>query len=430
MKKYLSIVLLSAIVTSFAQDTWNWGAKEKEARGNWQYLVTLMDADKDIEASTPCNWLLVNAPNLHVALYKYSEQVYKARIKAEKDSKKEIVLQDSLLAIFDKRIALFGDEANVLNRKGKVAWLYQYKDATKHQQLFEEYKKAYALNGKETYESNLLYYFAAAGRQKEAKKLSETDLLNLYTALDNDLKARIVAAPKDADKIETYRSKIDEELNLHIVVDCAFVQNNYGTQFQKEKSIELAKKIQDLLLKNKCITNELFITTTNYIIEKEGATYANLKTLANIYLQQDKNAEAYTTYQKAIEVCDDQTKKADTYMTLAKLDLKNNQKVSAKNNITKAIALDNNLQEEGHNLIGSMYMSSAQECSNGDPLHDRLVYIAAYNEFKKAHNTSKMNSAKQQFPSMEDIFVHNKKLGESMTLDCWVHETVTLDKRD
>ena len=430
MKHIILLVITLTFSSSFATDTWNWGPNEKEAKGNWQYLVTLMDADEELKAGTPCNWLLVNTPDLHVALYKYAERVYKAKIKAEKVAEAEEVLQDSLLSIYDTRITLFGDEANVLNRKGKVAWIYQYKYKSKHTELYSMYKKIYELNGKEAYDANLFYYFSAASRQKKSGNLTETQLLDLYTQLDDDFAQRATASPKDAESINNYREKIDKELNKYIVVDCDFVQNNYGPQFEKEPSLALSKKIQGLLLKNKCISNDLFVTTTNFIIEKEGPTYANLKTLANIYLQQEKNEEAYATYEKAIEVCEDPTKKADTYMTLAKLDMKNNKKVSSKTNILKAIALDNSLETEGHNLIGSLYMSSANECSTGDPLQDRLVYIAAYNEFKKAHNTSKMNTAKQQFPSMEDIFVHNKQLGETMNTGCWIHESVALQKRD
>lgn len=430
MKHIITLLITLTLSSSFATDTWNWGSNEKEAKGTWQYLVTLMDAKEEVKAGTPCNWLLVNAPELHVALYKYAERVYKAKIKAEKSKEVKKVLQDSLLSIYDTRITLFGDEVNVLNRKGKVAWRYQYKDKSKHADLYAMYKSIYENSEAKAYDANLFYYFSAAARQKKAGNLTEAQLLDLYSTLDEDFAARATASPKHAEKIAGYRTEIDKELNKYIVVDCDFVQSNYGPQFSKEPSLALAKKTQSLLLKNKCISNDLFVTTTNYIIEQEGPTYANLKTLANIYLQQDKTNEAYTTYQKAIEVCEVDTKKAGVYMTLAKLDMKNGKKVSSKSNILKAIALDNALGTEGHNLIGSLYMSSANECSTGDPLQDRLVYIAAYNEFKKAHNTSKMNTAKQQFPSMEDIFVHNKKVGETMATGCWVHETVALQKRD
>jgi hypothetical protein len=40
-----------------------------------------------------------------------------------------------------------------------------------------------------------------------------------------------------------------------------------------------------------------------------------------------------------------------------------------------------------------------------------------------------MNNAKSQFPSAEELFNENKKEGDSMTVGCWINESVTLQKR-
>ena len=72
---------------------------------------------------------------------------------------------------------------------------------------------------------------------------------------------------------------------------------------------------------------------------------------------------------------------------------------------------------------------SPKRCSSDDFLRKKSIYIAAYNMYQKAGNTSKMNLAKQQFPTIEEIFVRNRKEGEQINTACWINETVSLTKR-
>ena len=75
-------------------------------------------------------------------------------------------------------------------------------------------------------------------------------------------------------------------------------------------------------------------------------------------------------------------------------------------------------------------MSSYEDCREGKSrVQDRLVFIAAYNIFKSGGLTSQANQAREQFPSMEEIFNENLEIGESMNTGCWISETVTLNKR-
>lgn len=425
----LSFILLTSLNLQ-AQDTWNWGPKEKEARGTWMYLTNLVNQGKLVEAAKPCNWLLINAPEANKALYVQAAKIYKKKIKVEKEPSVKIVLQDSLLAIFDKRIELYGDKANVLNRKGKVAWIYQYKDKTKHDDLYKLYKDIYTLNNSKTSTANLFYYFASASRQLKKGNINQTELLTLFGTLNSELDSQSAnASEKKLTSIEKYRSKLDTELNKYVVVDCDFVNNNYGTKFQSSPSISGAHKIQSLLSKNKCY-NELYINVTTYLIKEEGPSYASLRTLGNIYAKQHQTDSAYAYYSRAVTNEAEDKKLGRTYMDMAKIDMHNNRKSAARENIRHAINKNPGLASEGHTLIGNLYMESANTCNTGDALESRLAYIAAYNEYKLAGNNNKMNQAHNQFPSMEDIFVRNKKVGEPVKTGCWINETVSLDIRD
>ena len=78
-----------------------------------------------------------------------------------------------------------------------------------------------------------------------------------------------------------------------------------------------------------------------------------------------------------------------------------------------------------------MYMRSYADCAKKENrVKDRAVYLAAYKMFRMAGNTKQMNAAKEQFPSVGEIFELNIKKGDSMTVRCWINETVSIDTRD
>jgi len=72
-----------------------------------------------------------------------------------------------------------------------------------------------------------------------------------------------------------------------------------------------------------------------------------------------------------------------------------------------------------------------ENCKNlENQVQDRLPYIAAYEMYKKAGNSSMMQAAKAQFPSREEIFSMNYTSGESMEIECWINTRVILKTRD
>ena len=138
---------------------------------------------------------------------------------------------------------------------------------------------------------------------------------------------------------------------------------------------------------------------------------------------------AHTYYDKAIEYADDNLKKAEIYMSKAQLYSSKGQKVAARTQARKALAIDPSMSD-GYVLIGNLYMQSYQECRQGvSKVDDRLVFIAAYNQYQKAGNSAMMQNAKEQFPSIEEIFELGMKEGEVMNCGCWINESVKLSRR-
>ncbi len=116
---------------------------------------------------------------------------------------------------------------------------------------------------------------------------------------------------------------------------------------------------------------------------------------------------------------------------MANINLKEGNKQKARDFALKSASLSSSQSSKAYKLVGDIYMNSYEQCKGGkDVVEDRAVFIAAYDMYVKAGNSAGMNNAKEQFPSKEEVFTYNKKIGDSIKLNCWVGETVTIQTRD
>jgi tetratricopeptide (TPR) repeat protein len=135
-------------------------------------------------------------------------------------------------------------------------------------------------------------------------------------------------------------------------------------------------------------------------------------------------------YKEALQHTDDGTKKAEIYIQMGKMEIKRNNKPAARINFRKALSA-NAANKEPWVLIGDLYYHSYEQCKKmEDMVNDRLVFILAYEMYKRGGGSSKMHNAKSQFPSKEEIFTNNYETGQSMSVRCWINESVRLQSRD
>ena len=105
-------------------------------------------------------------------------------------------------------------------------------------------------------------------------------------------------------------------------------------------------------------------------------------------------------------------------------------KEKSRKNAKLSISLKSD-NSNAYKLIGNLYMTSYEDCKESKSrVEDRLEFIAAYNMFKKGGLISQANQAREQFPSMEELFNENLEIGQTMNVGCWIKENVVLNKRN
>lgn len=417
----------------FAQSGWNFPENEADSIRTNEKLVLYSDLLKlgNYKQAVPhLQWLLKNTPDLNESLYINGAKIYENLAETEKDPKKKRQYQDSTILMYDLRIKYFDDEAAVLNREAFSAYDFYKDDKSKYKYLFDLFKKTFELNGNQVWDQNLLAYMDVVRRYKlTGGQISDDEVLDIYDQITEIIEYK-QGLDKNTERLEKISDNVDKLLAATIQVDCDFIQNTLGPKLKSDQdNLKLAKNIFKLAFAGKCLDNPVFMDAALVIYEKEP-NYGMAKLIGDrSYLNKNYN-DAMKYYGEAIDLTDENLKKAELYANMANIQSILGNKPRARDYALKAINADPG-KKEAYNLIGNLYFSSYDECKKGEnEVKDRAVFFAAYEMYRLAGNTDGMKKAKEQFPTMETIFTYDMQVGQKITVDCWINETVTIQRRD
>tara|TARA_B100000287_G_scaffold124664_1_gene116704 strand:+ start:1643 stop:3013 length:1371 start_codon:yes stop_codon:yes gene_type:complete len=456
MKKFfLTLLMLFVSFNIIAQPGWNWPENKSEAEEkNVLYTDYLKQQNCD-EAKIHLDWLIENVPGLHVSIYQNGIKIYRCLIDKEEDPIIKNELINKALILFDGRIENFGREAYVKNRKVTFAYTFYRSDKTQYESLFNMFKDAFLLNGNKIGNSNLVAYMDIVRKHKlTSKSISDDEVLEIYDMISKTISFKLSNDTKNEVRYKKYQDNLDKLLTATITVDCNFVENTLGpklidltsqpndeiaqTDYEtltpvdisySEEIVNLAKKIFQLSITGKCTSSEIALEAAKIMFTNEK-DFAVAKFISSRELS-TKNYESALEYcDAAIESAgDNNDQKSEMFLRKAQIYQVIGNKIKSRDNARKSISF-NSSNSDAYKIIGNLYMASYEDCREGKSrVQDRLVFIAAYNIFKSGGLSNQANQAREQFPSMEEIFNENLEVGESMNTGCWINETVTLNKR-
>ncbi|MBX2961702.1 MAG: tetratricopeptide repeat protein [Cyclobacteriaceae bacterium] len=445
MKQYFVTQLIFALLmisfsAAFSQcKEWKW-PEDAEQKAKAEEKVSLYDDyrknNEFAKAKPPLNWLLTNTPNLNTSIYINGSEIYQKLATAEKDPTKKSILVDSLLTIYDLRIQYCGEEANVINRKALAAAAFWANETGKEKYVLDLMDQAFKLNGNDVLDGTIMPYMQVVRINKvKLKNLTDEQVLERYDIVMNVLDAKIKVASSQGkqDLVTRYRSwkdEVDKILISIVKVDCDFVRTNLGPKFKANPSdIGLAKKIFAFMLQDKCTDDPLWIEAAE-AVNKVEKDYGIAKNLAIRYLASENYTKANQYFKEAYEYSSTGSEKADILIYQGAIEARKGSKSAARDLYRQALTADGS-KKEAYEKIGDLYYQSFPDCAKKESMaEDRLVYLAAYDMYQRAGESKKMASAKDQFPSKEDIFLVNWTAGDTQRVGCWINESVTIRTRD
>jgi len=428
--RFFIIGLLGLLISNMSLAQWNWPEDRATAEEKNALYTDNFKQGNYRKAADYLSWLLVNAPNLNKSIYINGVKIYDGLASEEADPAKKIVYQDSTLLLYDLRIKYFGEEANVLDRKAFNAYQYYSNDPKRYKELFILFKSAFELNGKEILDNNLLYYMDVVRKYKlSGNPITDDEILAIYDEIIGISTYKIDVVKKNVETLKIVVDQVNTMLPQIIDVDCAFIENNMGPKLKAEpENLKLAKNIMRLALAGKCTDGEVFLEAS-IVVQKFEPEYALAKLIGQTYAGRKNFDLAMKYLTQSVELTDDNTKKGDSYYSLSVIQANLDKKVSARDYARKAVAADPT-RKDAYKIIGNLYFNSFDDCKRGEnPVHDKAIFIAAYEMFQAAGDSEGMKRAQAQFPTMEEIFTWNMQVGEQYRVECWVNETISIQKR-
>jgi tetratricopeptide (TPR) repeat protein len=399
-------------------------AVRKTAQEYYTFLSDNCKMKKFADAKMHTVWLLANVPDLNVALYQNASKVFEDLAKNEKDKLKKQGLEDTALWLYDQRIKLYGDEANVLNRKGLKMYSYLSNRPNQEQALYDSYIKILELNGESTYSSNLVSLIELSCKMKSLKRIDESTVLENYEKANQIIEARIASDEKE----QAYKDRIDKDFMGCVQIDCEFVKAKILPKFQAEPNIGNAKKLAGMMNSLKCDKDENYFKAAELVVTEEPSPGGMLM-LAREAKKSQKYSKSLDYFNKCLTISGLEEKKSEIYFEMADIYVRMGQKENARSYAFKAADAGTSHRSEAYTLVGNLYMSSVKDCDPQSIVLYRSRYIAAYEMFKKAGNSTGMQKAQEQFPSVNELFTENYKVGDSFNTGCWMNENVSLQSR-
>ena len=427
--KIFFIGLFATLIFGTANAQWNWPEDRATAEEKNALYTDNFKQGNYRRAADHLSWLLKNAPNLNKSIYINGVKIYDGLASEATDPAKKVVFQDSVLQLYDLRIQYFGEEGKVLNRKAFDAYKYYKGDKTRYEELNQLFKSTFELNGNSVMDNNLLSYMDVVRRFKvSGGNISDEEVLDVYEEIVKITNYKI-SQGKNVERLKSYLDNVNSLLVNTIDVDCDFVENTLGPKLEAEPdNLKLAKNILRLGFAGKCMDSEAFMAGAK-VVQKHEPEYALAKLIGQSAASKKDFDTAIKYLEESVELTDDNTKKGDSYYSLAIIQMNLDKKVSARDYARKSVAVDPT-NKDAYKLIGNLYYNSFDECKKGEnPIYDKAVYMAAYKMFQMAGDQAGMSRAQAQFPTREEIFTWDIEEGSSYRVGCWINETVSITKR-
>ncbi len=433
MKTKISIVvfalaMISANLLNAQCKEWIWGDDKEATERQYAFHNDMVKAKQYDKAVAPHKWLLENTPDLQRAIYINGEKIFSNLADDATDDARKEVYVDSLMIIYDMRMEYCGEEGSVMDRKALYAFKYWATNKEKSEWILSLYDKAFELNNGDVMDANLKYYMTVLKVNKfYHNNLSDEEILDRYDKIITAIAAKVKAGG-DKKKLASIENDVTEILTELVELNCEKVKATLGPRFEANPNdLGTAEKIFAWMLRGKCTDDPLWLSAAKTIAQ-QNPSFALWK---NIGLKEKANGNtdiARKSFNDALALAGTPEEKAEMEIQLGHLDREAGSKENAREHYRNAAA---NGDREGYSYIGTMYMQSFEQCAGRENIvDDRAVFLAAYKMFQLAGNASQMAKAKEQFPSVSEIFTLNMKKGQTIRVGCWINESVSLDTRD
>jgi tetratricopeptide (TPR) repeat protein len=380
-------------------------------------------------------WKIVfeECPKASKNIYLDGVKIYKSNLSKKVEPSRKGELVDTLMLIYDKRIDNYGEKGKVRGRQGADLLKYRRNDDIKYvEQGYGYLKESVELMGDKTSKAVLPTLLSASITLYKAEVFEANQVIEDYLLVSNIVDAQIAKKPSDK-RLQDLKAALDANFVKEGPGDCetlvAFFAEEHKT---KSQDPEFLGMLTSLLKARDCTDDELFFIASKdlHTLSPSAESATNIALLAQ---KKGRQQEAIDFYLQAIDMEEDEVKKADYYFSAAVAYSKLKQYQNARENALKAASLKSGFGEP-YILIGQMYAESKDLCTNSDSKNlPAAVFWVAVDKFNKAKSVDPelaeragnlISTYSKYFPNKEEAFFKGVNEGDSYTVKgCWINET-------
>jgi len=361
-------------------------------------------------------------------MYVDGTNLLSSKIKAAQTEEEKEAYIDTLMMVYDQRIENFGNEGDVLGRKGTDLLRYRNDDV---EQAFNALKKSIDLSANKSKPGAIASYMLAAVEMEKADKKTEAEVVEVFNQLSEILAFNI--SKTKGSKYEKYYLSAQENVEkaASAYLNCELLEKMAKEGFPENKSNKgWMERMANILGKKGCTDSEVFFKIAKQMHkDNPSANSAEKMGIMSLKMKNYSQAEGY--FQQAIEMAESDDDKYHYYIELAQAQSSRGAYSNARASALKATKLK---PGEGlpYIMIGDMIASSASVCKHDEECIAKAIYWLAVDYFIKAKSidpsvsdkaNQKIATYKKYFPEMKSCFFIDIQVGDPVKIDCWINET-------
>ncbi len=404
------------------QDYW----KQYTASNDERYLVEAYPYWKTFVAKCP-----KNGKNI----YTRGVNIMEAKIKAATTAEERAELIEELMALYDTRMANFGEVGKVTAMKAME--LEQLLGADGLERYYRLYSDAVqAEGGLEA--GYLVKYMEATINYVRAGFAEPTLVVDNYDIASDMLDAELLKNAEDSVKAAEIRGYIaGVEAAFSPYASCDQLVEIYGKKFESDpENVDLLKKITGIMTRKRCTDQPLFFQATENLYRLEPTPTTAMR-MGMMCLSKEQFAKAIEYLNDAVKGVEDKDKYT-AYLYLGHAYAGQKSYSAARTAYNNAAAADAT-KGEPYLRIAILYGSSTSSASE-DNVNGRSAYWAAVDALNKAKSVEPTEENIEQcnklistyaahYPKQTDAFMAGLQPGARFTVPGWIGVSTTVRTR-
>jgi hypothetical protein len=340
---------------------------------------------------------------------------------------------DTLMLIYDQRIAYFGGEGNILGRKGSDLLRYRSDDLEQVQAAYGMLKKSLEIQGSKSRELVMLNSVAAGLILHQAAMIANSQVLEDYFHVTGLLDQQ----EGSSSRRKRTRASLDAMIQKGDILSCEGLDLHFGPKFDQNNGDQgLLEKIIEAYIFAECKQSALYSTASEKLYEIEPSS-ESAHQLAVLFIGRNDLEKAAWYLQMA--VLDDKLPnetRAEWFYELSIVSFAKGDHCEAISYAREAKAYRNDYGK-AYIALGDAFIACRKQL--GDDFQQQSAYWAAADMYQAAarvdpalaeESSKKLAICVAQYPCKEDIFFQDLQVGNSFLVGRCIQENTTVRSRD